>query len=172
MDRMLKNFIQREMCPDGIWRLTNVTKSVLRRQILQFPQREVSENEMRYPTTPSGMRAFLETFFTRHFFQLQNSLFDFMTSEIFLDTALSGQLRILDVGSGPAVASLAITDLLTYILDYLVYIGRYPKHGIFNVTYVLNDTESICLWTGRGICYQTNLKFKNRIVVGLLIAKR
>lgn len=149
MDRTLQNFIQEKMCPDGIWRLTNVMKSVLRRQISQLPRRKVSENDIRYPTTPSSMRAFLETFFTRHFFQLQNSLFNFMSSQVFLDIALSGQLRILDIGSGPAVASLAITDLVACILEYLVYIGRYPKHGIFNVRYVLNDTMPICLGTGK-----------------------
>lgn len=151
MEGILQNFIQGEICPEGIWRLTNVIRSVLRRQILQLPQREVSENETRYPTTPPGMRAFLETFFTRHFFQLQNSLFDFMTSEVFIDTVLSGQLHILDIGSGPAVASLAITDLLICILKCLINTRKYPKHRVFNVTYVLNDIEPVCLGTGRNM---------------------
>jgi len=149
MNKTLKSLILKELCPDGIWKLTDVMKSVLRRQISQLPKRTVSENETRYPTTPSGMRAFLDVFFARHFLQVQNSLLDYIVSWDFLDIVSSGHLRILDIGSGPAVASLAITDLLTCILEYLINIGKYPKHGILKITYVLNDTETICLGAGR-----------------------
>jgi len=148
MNKTLKNLILKELCPDGVLQLTDVMKSVLIRQISQLPQRTVSDNETRYPTTPSGMRAFLDIFFTRHFLQIQNSLLDYMVPFDFLEIVRSGHLKILDIGSGPAVASLAITDFLAYILDYLVHNGEFPKHRMLKITYVLNDTAAICLGTG------------------------
>ncbi len=149
MNETLKNLIIEELCPDGVWQLTDVVKSVLKRQILQLPQRKVSEDETRYPTTPSSMRAFLDVFFARHFLQIQNSLINYIVSLDFLDIVSSGSIQILDIGSGPAVASLAITELLSCIIDYLVHIGKYPKHRSLKITYVLNDTATICLGTGR-----------------------
>jgi len=124
-------------------------KSVLRYQVSRLPKSKVSETDTRYPTTPASMRAFLDVFFTRHFFQTQNSLVNYMTSQDFLDIIASGHLRILDVGSGPAVASLAITDMLACILEHLEYIGEWPKGKTVKVTYVLNDTSGICLGTGQ-----------------------
>ncbi len=149
MNKTLRNLIIEELCPDGIWQLTDVMKSVLRRQILQLPQRAVSEDEKRYPTTPSGMRKFLEFFFTRHYFQTQHSLLGYMTSNEFLGLLTSGELRILDIGCGPAVASLAITELLARILRHLKHIGKWPKSKAVKMDYVLNDTSGICLGTGQ-----------------------
>jgi len=42
-----------------------------------------------------------------------------MTSQDFLETIEDRHLRILDIGSGPAVTSLAITDMLTCVLRHL-----------------------------------------------------
>jgi hypothetical protein len=95
------------------------------------------------------MRAFLDVFFARHFFQSQNSLINYMTSQDFLNIVGSGHLRILDVGSGPAVASLAVTDMLACLLEHLGCVGEWPKGKTGNITYVLNDTSSICLGTGQ-----------------------
>lgn len=149
MNRTLQNLIRKELCPDGIWQLTDAMKSVLRYQIFRLPKREVSKTDIRYPDTPASMRAFLEVFFTRHYFQIQNSLISYMVSQDFLDIVNSGHLRILDVGSGPAVASLAITDMLASILGHLKDMGEWPKGKIVKVTYVLNDTSGICLGTGQ-----------------------
>ncbi len=149
MDGTLQYLTREELCPNGIWQLPNVTKSVLRYQILRLPKSEVSETETRYPQSPAEMRAFLVKFFTRHYFQTQNSLIDYMTSQDFLNIASSGHLRILDVGSGPAVTSLAITDMLSCILEHLEDLGEWPKGKIIKVTYVLNDTSGICLGTGQ-----------------------
>lgn len=149
MSRTLQNLVLKELCPDGIWQLTDVMKSVLRYQISRLPKSKVSETDTRYPTTPASMRAFLDVFFTWHFFQVQDSLFNYMTSEDFLDIVGSGHLRILDVGSGPAVASLAITDMLACILEHIEYIEGWPKGGTVKVAYVLNDTSSICLGVGQ-----------------------
>ena len=54
----------------------------------------------------------LETFFTRHLFQLQRSLAEYIASPDLQKTLRFGPLRLLDIGSGPALASLAILDLI------------------------------------------------------------
>jgi hypothetical protein len=149
MSGTLKNLVYKGLCPDGIWQLSDAVKSVLGYQISRLPRSNVSETDTRYPTTPASMRAFLNVFFTRHFFQSQNSLIDYMTSQDFLNIVDSGHLRILDVGSGPAVTSLAVTDMLACLLENLEYVGEWPKGKIVNITYVLNDTSSICLGTGQ-----------------------
>ena len=149
MNVTLQEHVQLELCPEGFWQLRSLLKSVLRRQILRLPERKVTEMEIRYPVTPASMRAFLEVFFTRHYLQIQNSLISYMCSPDFLDTVLSGHLRILDIGSGPAVASLAITDMLACILGCLENLGYAPQRSMIEATYVLNDTSTICLGTGQ-----------------------
>lgn len=99
MNGTLRNLVREELCPDGMWQLTDVIKSALRHQIFRLPKGEVSETETRYSQRPAEMRAFLVKFFTRHYFQTQNSLIDYMTSQDFLDIVRTGHLRILDVGS-------------------------------------------------------------------------
>jgi len=94
------NLVLRELCQDGIWRLSDAMKSVLRYQISRLTNIEVSEDETRYPQSPAGMRAFLVKYFTRHYLQIQNSLFKYITSQDFFDIIRSGHLQILDVGSG------------------------------------------------------------------------
>jgi SAM-dependent methyltransferase len=110
-----------------------------------LPKRTVSEIDARYPVTPASMRAFLGTFFTRHYFQVQNSLVSYTTSPDFADLMSSGHLRILDVGSGPAVEALAITDLLACVLEYVQTVNSWSTSKVIDVTYVLNDTSAICL---------------------------
>lgn len=141
--------MRRELCPNGIWQLAEVMKSVLLQEILRLPEGEVSESATRYPQGLTEMRAFLVKFFTRHYFQVQNSLLDFMTSQDFLDIVGSGHLRILDVGSGPAVASLAITDMLSCILNRHADLREWPKGKAIKLTYVLNDISGVCLETGQ-----------------------
>jgi ribosomal protein RSM22 (predicted rRNA methylase) len=149
MSSRLRNFVQNELCPNGEWKLSDYMKSALERQMSRLPEATVSEIETRYPTTLAGMRAFLDFFFTRHYFQVQDSLLDYMVSDEFMDSLASGKLQILDVGCGPAVASLAITDMLGYILKYIGYMGGLPKVRFLNITYVLNDMSGICLGTGQ-----------------------
>ena len=148
MNSTLQELIGEELCPNGIWQLTEVMKSVLLHEILRLPEGKVSETGTRYPQSPAEMRTFLVKFFTRHYFQVQNSLLRFILSEDFADIVSSGRLRILDVGSGPAVASLAITDLLSYMLDQHVELTEWPKGKAVKLTYVLNDVSSTCLGTG------------------------
>jgi hypothetical protein len=91
------------------------------------------------------MRAFLDVFFARHFLQVQNSLVKYLASEDGLSSLGEGHLRILDIGSGPAVASLAITEVVAHIAGDLVSSSAWHGNKQIQVTYVLNDTESICL---------------------------
>ena len=149
MNKKLKKLVLKELCPDGTWHLTDVMKSTLKLQLSRLPRGEVTEDERRYPKTPVGMRAFLVRFFTRHILQTQNSLLNYMISEDFIEIIRHGNLRILDIGSGPAVASLAISDMLKYILRNIREEENWSMDKRLDMDYVLNDTSSICLGTGQ-----------------------
>ncbi len=151
MNKTLQDLVRKDLCPDGIWQPTNIIKSVLKYQISRLPKAKVEDIEIRLPQNPPLMRAFLIKFFTRHYFQIQNSLIDYMTSQDFLNAVKSGRLQILDVGCGPAVASLAITEMFGRILEHLEDMGEWPKGKIVKMNYVLNDTSDICLATGQRI---------------------
>jgi len=149
MKNNLENSLLKELCDDGIWRISNVMKSVLQYQISRMDKREVNEDETRYPKSQAGMRSFLKKFFTRHYLQAQSSLVHYMSSNDFINILKSGSLTILDIGSGPAVTSLAITDMLTYIIEHLQNIGKWSKGRLVKINYILNDTSEICLGTGQ-----------------------
>lgn len=121
-------------------------KSVLKYQISRLPNKKVSKDETRYPRNPADMRAFLVKFFVRHYLQTQNSLLDYMTSQEFLETIEDRHLRIIDIGSGPAVTSLAITDMLVCVLRHLREKGYRSRHKVI-VDYTLNDISGFCLGT-------------------------
>jgi hypothetical protein len=145
MAESVESQIKSEMCPDGIWKLSDRVKNVLKRQIGRLPNKSVSEEEAMYPSTASGMRAFLEVFFSRHYFQIQNSLLDYIESEDFDDVLGGGEIRILDIGCGPAVGVLAVTDIIMSILKNQNNSRLRPVRFV----YVLNDTSKICLSTGQ-----------------------
>lgn len=137
-----------ELDPDGIYELGDSVRSALDQEIACLPIDNVSEHETRYPTDATSMRAFLEVFFTRHLFQVQNSLTDYAISTDFHQAIRSGPLRILDIGSGPAVASQALIDIVNRMMggaDSAIAQRRDPLH----MSHVLNDTSSTCLMTGK-----------------------
>ena len=98
-----------------------------------------------YPSTASGMRAFLEVFFSRHYFQVQNSLLGYFAAEEFDSILGGGEIRMLDIGCGPAVGALAVTDIIACLLEN----RNNPVQRPVRFTYVLNDTSGICLAVGR-----------------------
>ncbi len=160
--------------PSGIWQLSHRMESLLEQQLRRLPQGKVSDEESRYPTTKQGMRAFLDIFFTRHYFQAQNSLVEHLISEEFLSTILDGQLRVLDIGCGPAVVSLAITDLIDSLMKILVETGQLSRLNSLELTYVLNDTSPICLGMAKQMLAQylslqqySPLNVMPRIVLGI-----
>jgi len=148
MSNTLQNLVKEKLCQNGVWEISDAMKLVLKYHTSRLPKKDVAETEVRYPTCASGMRAFLEVFFTRHYFQIQNSLISYMLSQEFLNILMSGVVRFLDIGSGPAVASLAITDILSCILECSRDLGVMPISNGVKVLYVLNGTSSICLGTG------------------------
>ena len=148
MNETLQDLVREKLCPEGVWELSDTMKLVFSHHTSRLPKRQVTEIETRYPVCAASMRAFLEVFFTRHYFQIQNSLISYMLSREFLDILMSGVVRFLDIGSGPAVASLAITDILACILEYSRDLGVMPRDNAVKVLYVLNDTSGICLGTG------------------------
>ena len=134
--------------PNGMYELSAIVKSALDREITGLPRGETSEHGTRYPTDATSMRAFLEIFFTRHFFQLQNSLIAYATSVDFSETIQCGRLRILDIGSGPAVASLSLIDAIDRRMrDADSSLSQ--RYGSLHMTHVLNDTSTVCLATGQ-----------------------
>lgn len=137
-----------EPCPRGICELSSSVKCALDQEIRCLPKCEVSEHETRYPTDAASMRAFLEVFFTRHLFQLQNSLIDYVISPDFNETIQSGWLSILDIGSGPAVASQALIDIIDRMASGADSTTSL-RHGCLHMSHVLNDTSAICLATGK-----------------------
>ena len=141
----IRDRIKSELCPDGIWRLSDRMKNILKRQINRLPKGNATEEETMYPGTASGMRAFLEVFFSRHYFQVQNSLLDYVDSEDFEGVLNDGEIRILDIGCGPAVGVLAVTNMITCILENRNNLRQYP----IRFFYVLNDTSEICLAIGQ-----------------------
>ena len=137
-----------DLYPDGICRLSGLIKAVLDQQIVDLPSAAVSDDETRYPVDEPSMRAFLETFFARHVFQLQRSLAEYVASLDFQRCVRFGPLRILDIGSGPAVASLSLIDLVQHtICTGELRASKRPRD--FGKVHVLNDTSPICLTTGR-----------------------
>jgi len=167
MDLTLQNHLLQEFRPNGIWKLSDMMKSILRRQISRLPLSKVTEDETRYPESPSAMKAFLIKFFARHYLQTQNSLIEYITSQDFHNIIRLGNLRILDVGSGPAVASLAITEMIFTLVKHLKNKKIWPTSKRVNIYYILNDTSSICTGTGLRMLnnYYNSIRKNNRDII-------
>ena len=99
------------ICPAGHWELSPIMENLLQDQIRRLPDKTVSTEEGRHPRTSGGIRGFLREYFVRHFFQVQDSVLSLLT-EGNLATSGPKTLHIIDIGCGPATASLAVTDLL------------------------------------------------------------
>ena len=141
----LRKRLKEQLAPDGIWTMREEIKSLIQKLLKRLPRGSVSEQERRYPTTPQGMREFLDAFFARHYFQVQDSLVAHLTSSEFMQSIQSGHIQLADIGSGPAIASLAIIDMLEVILAHLSEKGNRPSRKPLMLSIVLNDTSEICL---------------------------
>ncbi len=84
----------------------------------------------------------------RHLFQLQNSIVDYVASHDFRRATQSGCLRILDVGAGPAVASIGLTDMIDRTQGTSVSETTDGRESV-HMTHILNDTSPVCLETGK-----------------------
>jgi len=173
MTKTFMNLLLQELRPDGIWQLSDLIKSLLRYQISRLPKGYVSEDETRYPQNPIAMRSFLIKFFSRHYLQTQNSLIEYITSQDFYNIIRMGHLRIFDVGSGPAVTSLAITDMLDSLIKYLEEKGEWPEGKRVKVDYILNDTSNLCLGTGKHLLanyFNNKSTYNRRVICGQTIS--
>jgi len=88
------------------------------------------------------MGAFLRDLFPRHFLQVQDCLASVTDRLLPQRLGSVSDVNIIDLGSGPAVASLAITSLVSQCLAARG-LGQFAK-----VNYILNDTSSVCLEAG------------------------
>lgn len=151
MNNSLKDIVKGKLRPDGIWHFSDFMRSIYKNATVKFPCRNVVEAEERYPTTKDGMGAYLDKFFARHYFQIQDSLLDYMTSESFLESVSDNCINVMDIGSGPAVASLAIADMISCIMDALSK-QRSATYKM-KLNFLLNDTSDVCLGLGKEMLF-------------------
>lgn len=148
--------IHAKICPSGIWVLPPVVENLVKNEIRMLPQGDVSEQESRCPTTSAGMRSFLDRFFVRHYFQIQNAITKNISSE---EQINCGRFRVLDIGSGPAVGILAVTEILKNIAreDNII-------HTPVQLEFVCIEPSEICRSTGLKMAnrYFTHLHFENK----------
>jgi ribosomal protein RSM22 (predicted rRNA methylase) len=136
----LLDTLKQTMAPEKCWSLQKEIQRVLRQEITRLPKvKSITDQNRRYPEQSGDMRSFLETFFARHFFQTQDSLLQKDTfARLHKHIQTKRQIVVLDVGSGPAVASLALLNILSQM----------DTSGL-SLKIILNDTSKICLQSGQ-----------------------
>jgi len=131
------------LAPNELWTMRAGIEEVLKSEMASLPNGgEISKLERRHPTTAAALRVFLNAFFARHFFQVQDTILQTDVFERFLSVIRRGNLRIADIGCGPAVASLAILDVITAINQSI-------KLPIIRTSVVLNDISGVSLHAGQ-----------------------
>lgn len=127
---------------DDIWELSPEIAEILKQQIDSLPSsNKLTEMEYRYPKDKAGVRGFLDKFFARHFFQVQNAILQEDTYERLLNAISRGKVHIADIGCGPALATMATLDIISYISE--------KQRKYMDVDAVLNDTETEILTIGQ-----------------------
>lgn len=160
----IKKSILADLCHDGVWQLSEPLESILKKVIRKLPQKDVSVQERRYPTTHEGMRACLDGFFARHFFQAQYAILNRIISDEFLPLLRKGRIRILDIGAGPGVTTLGVIDTLRSLVRF---------SGITRpvvVDCVFNDPCELCLSYSRHFSRQYFQRFNNQVLPGQIIS--
>ena len=148
MSDVIPEHLWADLYPDGVCQPSNLIKFVLDQQMIGLPRNKVSDQETRYPVDEPSMYAFLSTFFTRHLFQAQRSLVDYVATPDFQKATRFGPLRMLDIGAGPAVASLAMLDVVHRVASREnPQVSTHARRA--GIVHVLNDTSPICLATGK-----------------------
>ncbi len=148
INTQLMDEVRDYLAPQGVWTLRKETESLLGRTLSGLPRGQVSENEQRCPTTLRGVRAFMNALFARHFFQLQDSLLEFAVDLVASRSSQGEPLCFADIGSGPAVASIALIDLLDSVRQV---VRKRTGEGMepVRLSIVLNDVSEPCLDVGR-----------------------
>ena len=156
------NTLREHLAPDGVWKLREKTEALLRGTLRRLPHGKVSDNEERYPTTTQGVRSFLNSFFARHFFQVQDSLLALASGLVLRRPREGGTFSFADIGSGPAVASLALMDMLDCIGELGPEAPQIGKRPI-RISVVLDDVSEPCLKVGREMLIAYARETKGRL---------
>ncbi len=134
--------IREEIVPDDIWTLDNQLEKILKRQISSLPSSSNSSKyEYRYPEDKASLRGFLDRLFARHFFQVQNAILQQDTFERLVSAVQRRNITVADIGCGPAVASMAILNLVSSVCCKL--------NRNIHVNIILNDISAEALAVGR-----------------------
>jgi len=143
MHESLRLKVKEKLAPDEIWTMRPNIEEVLKSEINSLPQAsDISKYERRYPTTNAALRTFLNAFFARHYFQIQDTVLQPDVFEKFIKVIRKGTLRIADIGSGPVVATLAFLDLITAL-------NQCVQLPMVRVSIILNDTANVSLRIGQ-----------------------
>jgi len=134
--------IREEIVPDAIWILDDELEKILKRQIRLLPSpSNSSKYEYKYLEDKASLRGFLDRLFARHFFQVQNAILQQDTFERFVSAAQRRNITVADIGCGPAVASMAILNLVSNVCC------KVNKN--IHVNIILNDISAEALVVGR-----------------------
>ena len=134
--------IREEIVPDDIWTLDDELEKILKRQIRLLPSlSNSSKYEYKYPEDKASLHGFLDRLFARHFFQVQNAILQQDTFERFVFAAQRRNITVADIGCGPAVASMAILNLVSNVCCKL--------NKNIHVNIILNDISAEALAVGR-----------------------
>jgi len=166
-DQNLRAAIQEVLAPNGVWELQGNVGSLFSGSIARLPKGDVSDEERRYPTTRMGLRAFMDGFFARHYFRVQDSLLDFFASPAFSAIVRRGTMHVADVGCGPSVASLAILNMASVATQMMN--GGSRTSGPLTVHVALNDTSDVCLDEGRRLLDRYSHSWTNPVRVGRVL---
>ncbi len=134
--------IREEIVPNDIWTLDDKLEKILKRQISSLPSpSNASESEYKHPEDKASLCGFLDRLFARHFFQVQNAILQQDTFERLVSAVQRGNITVADIGCGPAVAGIAILNLVSNVCRKL------NKNIYLNI--ILNDISVEALAVGR-----------------------
>lgn len=126
------------------WEFNLTFRKLLKQVISSLPKsKNISIQETRYPKSPEGMRAFLDKFFARHFFQIQDSLLDVNSLTNLITAIRSKRLTIADIGCGPGIGTLAVLDFIQHLQTRYNILP--DSENPLSLSIILNDSSTICL---------------------------
>ena len=106
--------VRDKFAKDDVWELSDIIADILQQEMKSLPSsNKLSELEYRYPKDKAGVRGFLDKFFARHYFQVQNAILQEDTYERLLNAISRGRVQIADIGCGPALATIATLNIIS-----------------------------------------------------------
>jgi len=146
---------------ENVWILDDEIEQILQKQINLLPlSKSLSKLQYRYPQSKAELRGFYDKFFARHFFQAQNSIMQPDSFERLMKAINKGVITIADIGSGPAVASVALLNIISHICNEI--------NRSVSVNIVLNDVESELLFEAEKVIDTYSKKLKRVYIATVL----